>query len=86
MSTTSNHHYTSYLKVSHAKRISCIYKSKIHNLRPPRIAALEGLASNSVRNYIEAYEKHGRTNRKLKHKISLRGKPALSLMRHENAG
>ena len=57
-------HTTPYLKTSHADRINIIYLNQVHRMLPPDVAREQGLPINSVRNFIGAYLKHGRTNRK----------------------
>jgi len=65
--------------VSHAQRIHCIYLNKVHGDIPAVIAKEEDLPSNSVRNFIKAYDLYGRTNRKLKSETSTPEKRVLCL-------
>ena len=58
---------STYLKTPHALRIKSIYLSQTHFKLPPEIARELGIPVNSVRNFIGAYLKHGRTNRKCGH-------------------
>ena len=53
-----------YTKFTHAERIDIIYGNRVHMIPMRKLARLNGLSYNSVKNIIDAYKLTGRTNRK----------------------